>query len=708
MVSTRIRRKSRIELEDYDDEEEEEEVEEEEEEDTSDSSVSSAPKRKAARKSKTPTKPKPKPAAKTTPAKPAKSPKQPKKAEAKSASSKAGCPSLTASRYPKARDRWLESPSFQYALQAYEVLATNSPVTEFLVDSPAVKTVPLEDWLTERALPALPRPVLLAYREEAADQELSLPSYALSGNVEDSVMNCAGPVSSIAFAPWPTHQPPVRENLCWVVGLNRLGWPTETNDFEMSANPYAGSLGPRFQGCTTTGRSGWGADLLRNTGITENHDNLLQVWSHSGLSYCVELLGRGSVRMMAWHPSSASASALGLLAVATGQGKCLLFLLPRTLSTTAKSNTVIRESSLCVAVVEEEGSATVTCCSWSSQSPYDLVVGLSNGTVNIFNVMNEKEIKVVPLVSFSDFTAVPNMPSLFSITSAQLCPYNPDLLLTSSVDGYTKIWSRQDPHQLLYSQRHGSAQWWAIWDPQAAGFYHTDSDPPIVLWNRLWAGDCSASSRNQLYQHSTSIGMVTGLATCVVDGITVIHSSASDGTVRGGIVASLATSKSPPDGLLQCLSVHSLQPAAVEEPILGKLVLSRQAIVPNPAQAAEFSLDDKQRHALAATAVACIALTPSTTAPVLPYSPTSLNVRQVVAANPKPQKKLGRPRKNPLPEPVQEEVGEQEQKEEMVEESNVKEAAEKSSDLSAGHYVACGLACGIVRLQWIPLELFFQ
>lgn len=99
------------------------------------------------------------------------------------------------------------------------------------------------------------------------------------------------------------------------------------------------------------------------------------------------------------------------------------------------------------------------------------------------------------------------------------------------------------------------------WDIMGCGCYYTDYENSSVTWDMLWQSDILDTSRvrGQLYSHSFFLGAAFEHITCLCDGHALIGSCGSDGTVRVGFTALLASLRPPGQGLMEVMRIVSLQ-----------------------------------------------------------------------------------------------------------------------------------------------------
>ncbi len=111
------------------------------------------------------------------------------------------------------------------------------------------------------------------------------------------------------------------------------------------------------------------------------------------LAYCVALNNRGPTWGLCWSPASLSCSGsstlLGALAVVCGDGSCLVLILPRPMAPTTTLNPLdvplFDEAAVCRCEIRFERSM-VSCASWDPHRPLQLVCGMMDGSVTIWNL----------------------------------------------------------------------------------------------------------------------------------------------------------------------------------------------------------------------------------------------------------------------------------------------------------------------------------
>lgn len=451
------------------------------------------------------------------------------------------------SKYARVREKWLAFPCVAMAEQAYaerkaveEVKLKTYPTTA----SSVATSVARADWLMQREITE-PKPIQL----ETETVSVSLVSLTAT----DGIGNTGGPIASIAFAPTTN-----AVSVHLIVGLFRIGWPSDDHDYEVEqSEPPPGELGPRFHLQTTTNGMGLGSDYVRNIGRRESHDNLLQVWTAGKsleLAYEVELAHRGSVVSMAFLPQAGFLKdMIGLLAVVCGDGSCLLLALP------AKGKDVLLEGSVRVAEVRMP-TTMVTSVSWACVPPYDLCCGLSDGTVALYSLQPlDAGFSLTLQQHLTDFSSTRTDPSMFAISAAQICPYNPLLVASAGGDGLLRLWHRAD-NRLLFTHKCFTPLLDLVWDRIGFGLYYTDCDTPTISWERLWASDACYGKTNYLYRHTTDTGLAR-ISHALHDGHSMVYSACSDGTVRGGYVAALMAAKPPTEALMQFCLIETVTPA---------------------------------------------------------------------------------------------------------------------------------------------------
>ncbi|KAF7714602.1 Uncharacterized protein PECH_008330 [Penicillium ucsense] len=148
----------------------------------------------------------------------------------------------------------------------------------------------------------------------------------------------------------------------------------------------------------------------------------------------------GDLRRITWCPMNRAKQAsddnagtknIGLLAGIWGDGK-LRVLDVKLSSGEATEFVAVRKP----AFEAKIPSSVSTCMTWLS--PTDIAVGCSDGFVAIWSILPTDDLEAVPYFHKPVHTSY-----VLSITSAY--PTNPHLLVTTSIDGETRLWSMVDP-----------------------------------------------------------------------------------------------------------------------------------------------------------------------------------------------------------------------------------------------------------------------
>jgi WD40 repeat protein len=318
----------------------------------------------------------------------------------------------------------------------------------------------------------------------------------------DYLLNTAAPIKSIAFSPkikeWnKKDKSKYKYEDYLAIGTTQFGWGS--CDCPVNLNNDTVKVGTIKK------------HLL---GVRDESPNLLQIWKISesidsnpidatliNLNYCVSLNNRGGIWNMNWSSLNYNTSydnsiiddkvdnLLGVLAVACGNGSCLVLVLPKNINNEKISNIenipVVPEDCVCKWEIIIPNKY-IQCVQWSPHNPLQLCCGLIDGSVVLWNLNSNMSDKLLtyPTIKLFDFLSASDSFTKTSIETVKFCPYDSNLIASAGFEGTLKIWSLNDTHRPLYSRYNmSSLSGWLYdmeWDPCGMGIYLGGSDTTSV------------------------------------------------------------------------------------------------------------------------------------------------------------------------------------------------------------------------------------
>lgn len=137
-----------------------------------------------------------------------------------------------------------------------------------------------------------------------------------------------------------------------------------------------------------------------------------------------------------------------------------------------------------------------------------------------------------------------NQPCRVAVTCVVPCPYKPGLVATGNYSGIINVWSFRDTlverTRPIFSRRHLVNGWIydIVWEHNGLGLFYSCSDNSGVCWEPLWCD--SEQFKKTLYTHQQLSGCVWKLTGFSYNGMMVIGSVGSDGSVYTGFVSNLS------------------------------------------------------------------------------------------------------------------------------------------------------------------------